>query len=209
MNELVFSNEQEWLDLRKGRVGGSQIGTILGYSKYQTDYELWKELIGRKTPKDISDKPCVIRGKSAEKHLVGLYASLHPEKNVQEGNQVIYVSKKNDRFIANVDGFIDDDTVLEIKTATINDWSEWKDSIPMAYYCQCMWYMWITGRRKAELFAMIEMRSRDGKEPVRYLKTYHITYNQQEMDFILEKVNKFMEKVEKKEWNEFSKTLSI
>ena len=209
MKELSFNSEKDWLEIRKGRIGGSSIGTILGYNKYQTPYELWKELIGREAPKDISDKPCIIRGKTAEKPLIELYRVLNPSKNVVEGNQVVYQSEENPRFIANPDGFVDDDTILEIKTASIRDWEEWKDKIPMSYYCQVMWYMWIMKRPKAVLFAMIEKISFDGSEPNRYLKTYHINFNQEEMDFILKEVNTFIEKVEKKEWNEFKIKLEV
>ena len=139
MRELLFDSEKDWLEIRKGRIGGSSIGTILGYNKYQTAYELWKELIGRESPKDISYKPCIIRAKTAEKPLIELYRVLNPLKNVLEGNQVVYQYEENPRFIANPDGFVDDDTILEIKTASIRDWEEWKDKIPMSYYCQVMW----------------------------------------------------------------------
>lgn len=209
MRELSFDSEKDWLEIRKGRIGGSSIGTILGYNKYQTPYELWKELIGREVPKDISDKPCIIRGKTAEKPLIQIYQALNPSQNVVEGNKVVYQSESNDRFIANPDGFIDEDTILEIKTASIRDWTEWKDQIPMTYYCQVMWYMWIMQRPKAVLFAMIEKISFDDSEPNRYLKSYYINFNQEEMEYILEEVNKFVEKVKKREWNEFKKTLSI
>ena len=209
MRELSFDSEKDWLEIRKGRIGGSSIGTILGYNKYQTAYELWKELIGREAPKDISDKPCIIRGKTAEKPLIELYRVLNPSKNVVEGNQVVYQSEENPRFISNPDGFVDDDTILEIKTASIRDWEEWKDQIPMSYYCQVMWYMWIMKRPKAVLFAMIEKISFDGSGPNRYLKTYHINFNQEEMDFILKEVNIFIEKVEKKEWKEFKMKMEV
>ena len=79
----------------------------------------------------------------------------------------------------------------------------------MSYYCQVMWYMWIMKRPKAVLFAMIEKISFDGSEPNRFLKTYTINFNQEEMDFILKEVNIFIEKVEKKEWNEFKMKMEV
>ena len=209
MKELTFENEKDWLELRKGRIGGSSIGTILGYNKYQTPYELWKELIGREIPKDISDKPCIIRGKKSEKPLIELYRVLNPDKKITEGNQVVFQSEENEMFIANPDGFINDDTILEIKTASIRDWSEWKEQIPMSYYCQVMWYMWIMKKPKAVLFAMIEKISFDESEPERFLKTYTIEFNQEEMNFILEKVNEFVKKVQNKSWNEFKIKLEV
>lgn len=135
--------------------------------------------------------------------MIELYRVLNPNEKVVEGNQVVFQSEKNERFIANPDGFIDDDTILEIKTATIRDWTEWNEKIPTSYYCQVMWYMWIMKRPKAVLFALIDKMTFDGSEPLRYLKTYHINFNQEEIDFILKEVNEFVEKLEKKEWKEF------
>jgi hypothetical protein len=37
---------------------------------------------------------------------------LNPNEKVIEGNQVVFQSEENERFIANPDGFIDNDTIL-------------------------------------------------------------------------------------------------
>ena len=210
MRELKFENEKDWHNIRNKGIGGSDVATILGFNKYKTDYELWQEKTGRIKPKDLSNNQAVIRGVQAEKHLIGLFQANNLNLKVTEGNQCTYQSEERNYAIANVDGFVNDDTILEIKTATIRTWDEWKDSIPMTYYCQVMWYMYVTGFRKAILYAMIEKINFDEKkENDFYLKTYHIDYNPEEMNFILEKTDKFWEKVKSKKWEEFKMKLSI
>lgn len=39
-------NREAWLELRKGGVGSSEVGTILGLNKWQTPYQLWRQKKG-------------------------------------------------------------------------------------------------------------------------------------------------------------------
>lgn len=41
------SNHEEWLEARKGGIGASEIGTILGVNPYDTPYQLWLRKTGR------------------------------------------------------------------------------------------------------------------------------------------------------------------
>ena len=207
---IEFNSDEDWHKIRSKGVGGSEIGVILGYSKYKTPYELWQEKTGKVQPQDISNNPAIIRGKAAEKHLIGLFAANNPNLIVEEGNRFTYQSLERNYAIANIDGLINKDTILEIKTATIRSWDEWKDQIPMTYYCQVMWYMYVTGYRQAILYAMIEKINFDEtQENDFYLKTYKINYNEEEIEFILKETDKFWEKVQKNEWNEFTTKINI
>lgn len=55
---------EEWLNFRRGKIGGSDIPKILGISSYGTPYELWKEMLGftEKTPMN----PAMYKGKQIE-----------------------------------------------------------------------------------------------------------------------------------------------
>lgn len=207
---INFENEAEWHKIRSNKLGGSDVGTILGFNKYKTPYELWKEKTGREKAPDISNNPAVIRGKRAEKYLIGLFAVNNPDLEVEEGNQCTYQSLERPYAIANIDGLVNKNIILEIKTASIRDWTEWQDQIPMTYYCQVMWYMYVTGLRKAILYAQIEKINFDeAKENDFYLKKYTINYDEDEMQLILAETDKFMEKVKSNEWNEFAMKISI
>lgn len=201
---IEIKNENHWHEIRKTGLGGSDIGTILGYNKYKTDYELWQEKTGRVQAKDLSDNKAIIRGKEAEEHLRGLFRANNPDLIVSEPSGFTYRSNERKYALANTDGQVNNDTVLEIKTAKVRSMEEWQDQIPMMYYCQVMWYMYVKGFKKAILYAMIEKINFDEtKENDFYLKTYHINYNEEEMQEILKKTDEFWEKVQKNEWKEF------
>lgn len=40
----------EWLDIRKGGIGSSEVGTILGLNPFETPYQLWRRKLGMDQP---------------------------------------------------------------------------------------------------------------------------------------------------------------
>lgn len=48
------SSRAEWLDARKGGIGSSEVGTILGLNPFETPYQLWRRKKGLDGPKDES-----------------------------------------------------------------------------------------------------------------------------------------------------------
>ena len=53
---IILKNRAEWLENRKGRIGGSEAACIVGMNPYQTNVELWEYKTGRRVVEDISDK---------------------------------------------------------------------------------------------------------------------------------------------------------
>ena len=45
-------NHEEWLDVRKGGIGSSEIATVLGLNPFETPYQLWRRKRGLDAPKD-------------------------------------------------------------------------------------------------------------------------------------------------------------
>ena len=74
-----FETEKQWLKGRMIGIGGSDASAVVGLNPYKSNIELFEEKIGRKIPKDISDKPCVIYGKKAEE-LKSLKVYVKPEE---------------------------------------------------------------------------------------------------------------------------------
>jgi putative phage-type endonuclease len=45
---LEFASQEEWLNFKDGRIGGSSIATLLGLNmKYETPYALWEKMTGK------------------------------------------------------------------------------------------------------------------------------------------------------------------
>lgn len=52
MNTTIYrpKSREAWLELRKGGIGSSEVGTILGLNPYETPYQLWRKKKGLDAP---------------------------------------------------------------------------------------------------------------------------------------------------------------
>jgi putative phage-type endonuclease len=143
-------------------IGGSDIGAILGLSKFRTPLEVWMEKTGKETKQ--SDSLPHRFGSFAEEFVASEYARatgfelLHDES--------IYIHPTYPFMSAHIDRFVLGDAIrngmdntatrlLECKTANPFSRGEWgepgTDQVPMSYLCQCIWYMAITGIEQCDL----------------------------------------------------------
>jgi putative phage-type endonuclease len=139
-------------------IGGSDIGAILGLSKFRTPLEVWMEKTGKEV-RQLDSLPLRF-GTFAEEFVASEYARatgfelLHDES--------IYIHPTHPMMSAHVDRFILGDglsnpatRLLECKTANPFARGEWgepgTDQVPMSYLCQCIWYMAITGIEQCDL----------------------------------------------------------
>ena len=159
-------------------IGGSDIGAILGLSRFRTPLEVWMEKTGKEFKK--FDSLPLRFGSFAEGFVASEYSRatgfelLHDE-SIYIHPQHSYMSAHIDRFVlsnalSNALGnkLVDDlgnqlsnnsplppTRILECKTAnpfSSGDWGEvGSDQVPMSYLCQCIWYMSITGIDRADL----------------------------------------------------------
>lgn len=194
-------NREEWLKERKYGIGGSDAAAILGKNNWKSNVELWEEKTGRRTPPDISDKPCVRYGIEAEDLIRKLFALNYPEYEVQHQENTIIKHPKYPFLLASLDGtLIDKETgemgVLEIKTSEIvrsMQHEKWKDkNIPDNYYCQVLHYLNVTGYSFVKLVAELKY---DQDYQIR--KTYTIL-----KDEVLEDI-KTLQEAEIEFWNEY------
>jgi len=143
---------------RSKYIGGSDIGAILGLSRFKTPLEVWMEKTGKETKK--ADSLPLRFGSCAEDFVAREYSRatgfelihnesiyLHPEHS--------YMSAHIDRFVLGDQDALRPNRILECKTAnpfSSGDWGEiGSDEVPMSYLCQCIWYMAITGIDKTDL----------------------------------------------------------
>ena len=101
--EISYANEEEWLNIRKKGIGGSDAGAIMGKNKYKNIIDVWKDKTGR--AKNNFTSPAAQRGKNLEKNIFNSYKEDHPDKKILEVNKM-YVHPKYDFIRANLDGEI-------------------------------------------------------------------------------------------------------
>jgi hypothetical protein len=158
-------HNQDFALLRSKSLGGSDIGAILGLSKYRSAVDVWME----KTGKTISQKDSLpLRfGQFAEEFVASEYALstgyalakhenaiIHPQYAYMQGHIDRLIIEEGTPFI-NSAGQIQAKRLLECKTANPFAQSDWgeigTDHVPMTYLVQCTWYMMLTNIDTADL----------------------------------------------------------
>ncbi len=183
------SQELRWLKERKSGIGASEAAAILGMSQYKTNIRLWEEKTGRREPDELADNPFVTYGKAAEGPIRQLFMLDHPEYSLAYHQYKIIRNKDHPFILATLDGELTETAtgrlgVLEIKTTEImnaQQWTQWKDRIPQAYYIQILHQMLATGWGFVELNAQIKYTRKDGMA-VKLTETYHIERADHEAD---------------------------
>ncbi len=152
-------NNQDFTHNRAAFLGGSDIGAILGVSKYRSAMDVWLEKTGKKV--DHKDNFALRFGSFAESFIADEYALLtgerlvsysqgliHPQHSFCVGHIDRFVLDQKDQPLFNNDGMLNAKKLLECKTANHYSQSDWgepgTDAIPLPYLCQCLWYLGIT-----------------------------------------------------------------
>ena len=142
---------------RSKYIGGSDIGALLGLSKFKSPLEVWMEKTGKEIKK-LDSMPLRF-GSFAEGFVASEYSRATGFELMHD--ESIYLHPEHSFMSAHIDRFVLDggasapSRILECKTAnpfSSSDWGEaGSDQVPMSYLCQCIWYMAITGIDKTDL----------------------------------------------------------
>lgn len=157
INEIAYSSREEWLSLRKGYIGGSDAGAVVGLNPYKGAYALWAEKTG-KIPEFEGN--ITTRVGSYLEDLVAQMFTEETGKKVRRKNRMLV----NDLYpfaCADVDRMVvGEDALLEIKTTnSIPAIKKFKNGeYPEQWYCQMMHYLAVSGLKKAYLAVLIECR---------------------------------------------------
>jgi putative phage-type endonuclease len=151
------ANSTEWHEARSKVIGGSDVGVILEQSPFSTPNRLLATKLGlidpsfKSTASSLGDiyEP-IIQHRFAKEHSAGntegkpVYTVYHTKASWRH--------KDNPTHGANFDGLFDStgkggapDSILEIKAVS----KAWDGEVPSYYRSQTLWYMHITGLRKA------------------------------------------------------------
>ena len=197
-------NNQDFTRDRTKYLGGSDIGAILGFSKYRTALDVWLEKTGRAV--NTVDNLPVRFGSFAEEFVATEYATqtgfalVHHESGIIHP-QYPFMVGHIDRFVFESDEDIDVELfhgdgscaashLLECKTASPFNQSDWgelgTDEVPMSYLVQCLWYLAITNIERCDVAVLF------GNTDFRIYEVYR---DQELEDLIIAKAVAF--------WNEY------
>ena len=149
-------------------IGGSDIGAILGLSKYRSPLEVWLEKTGKKI--NQPDSLPMRFGSFAEEFVANEYARqtgfalahykepiIHPAYSFMVGHidRFVLAGTQTCATLFNDDGSCAASALLECKTASPFNQSDWgesgTDQVPMSYLVQCLWYLAITQLNQCDL----------------------------------------------------------
>ena len=148
---------QEWLEIRRSGIGGSDAAASLGLSSWKSPIELWEEkVLGKTQPKNDNDS--MLWGRLLEP-LIREEFSRRSGFAVQPLRSMLQ-HPVNKFMLANLDGLVLDPVrgpgVLEIKTASAFRMSEWDDNrCPDVYQLQVQHYLEVTGLSYAVIVVLI------------------------------------------------------
>jgi len=158
-------NNQDFALLRAKSLGGSDVGAVLGLSKYRSAVDVWMEKTGKNVA--VRDSLPLRFGQFAESFVASEYALstglslashdaavIHPEYQYMHGH-IDRFALNGDLPLIDADGKITACRILECKTANPFAQSEWgeagSDQVPLSYLVQCVWYMMLTNINQTDL----------------------------------------------------------
>lgn len=149
-------SREEWLQIRLRGIGSSDAAVAIGLSPYKSPLSLWLEKTQRKAPDDLSQKEAVVWGTVLEPILASVYAERTGRK-VRRVNAVLQ-HREHPFMLANLDREVihpEGNGVLEIKTTGYHSAPQWEDGVPVAYQCQVLHQLAVTGHAWADVAVLI------------------------------------------------------
>ena len=181
-NEVYeYANDDDWHTLREKRIGGSDIGAILGVNKYKSIIDVY---IDKTEGSNFEGNEATFWGHMHEATIMKVFAQKHREFNVYQAPYSVV----DDFLIANLDGVLKDRStgehgVLEIKTTNDFNYKDWEgDVIPQYYYAQVQHYLMLTGYKFAYIAVLI-----GGNK----YKDFKIERNEEDIELIRNKASEF------------------
>lgn len=168
LTTLTFENDEDWLELRKRGIGGSDIGAILGLNTHSSPLKVYRQKV-EDYKEDLSDNVFVKKGKELEDLILTNYVKPYFGKmGYTVGKpKFMIINTKQPCFRANVDGIAfkkgedyRNNIIVEIKW--VSEWAEvnWYkpeyNGVPPSYYAQVQLYMAVTGARSAIICALFD-----------------------------------------------------
>lgn len=144
---------EQWLDLRRRGIGGSDAAAVCGLNPYVTPYTLWADKTGRLSAKEENE--AMRQGHDLESYVASRFEE-YSGKRVRRKNFLLQ-HDTYDFVTANIDReVVGEKAGLECKTTSVLNLKKFKHGeYPDQYYVQCVHYLAVTGYEKWYLAVLI------------------------------------------------------
>lgn len=183
-NTSAMSRE-EWLEVRRKTIGGSDAAAIVGLSSYGSPYTVWANKTGRLS--DSEDNEAMRQGRDLEEYVARRWREA-TGKAVRRCNAILYNSQYPYAH-ADIDrAVVGENAGLECKTtSTLNVRQFHGVEFPEQYYVQCVHYMAVTGADRWYLAVLVLGKG---------FYTFVLERNQDEIDALMAAEKDFWDLVE-------------
>lgn len=156
ITKVKTANREEWKELRSHYIGGSDAAAVVGLNPFSSPYALWAEKTGQAP--GFSGNLATEVGTYLEEFVAQKFAA-ETGKKVRKCNQSFFNSEYP-WAIANIDReIVGEEAGLEIKTTSELNLKKFNGGeYPANYYCQCVHYLAMTGKRRWYLAVLIGNR---------------------------------------------------
>lgn len=179
------ADDPEWHAARAGRIGGSDVGVLMGWSPYQTRWDLLQHKAGGEGPKVTK---AMKRGNYLEPAIA---AWLADEAGVTYDPEYVgtWVDNEIDWRLYNPDAVTTDGRLCEFKTTSVRDaehgWGRAGTAqVPLTYAAQCQWGLGILGLKECILAVL------SGAPRFEFAK-YRIKYDPAAFAYLTEQAERF------------------
>ena len=175
-------SHEEWLQSRKEGIGASEVGAILGLSKFDTPFSIWLKKTGQVEPEPENE--AMLMGHLLEDAVAKRWEIETGQKVIKaSAADVIYVHPEFPYMRVTPDRIAKGrKKILECKTTAI-DVNE--DNLPIYWVAQVTFQMYVTGIHQADLAWLVNGR---------HFGYANIPYDEEFAEYIASKVTEF--------WNE-------
>lgn len=144
---------QEWLNLRKSYIGGSEAGAIAGLNPWASPASVWLSKTSE-IAEDLDNERMRI-GRDLEDYVAQRFSEATGKK-VRRNNHMM-VSCEWPWMLADIDReVVGEDSLLECKTTGSYSKLDWQDGqVPPHYYAQVQHYLAVTGKAKGYIAVLI------------------------------------------------------
>ncbi|MFE1773732.1 YqaJ viral recombinase family protein [Streptomyces sp. NPDC059008] len=153
---------EQWLDVRRAGVGGSDVSAVLGMDRYRGPLEVYLDKVGE-LPDDLPRSPeldeAAFWGTTLEPIVAEVFAARTGLRVADGPGTLAHVDRP--WMLANLDRVVLDPNepsvpgLLEIKTRSAYQLDEWAEGVPDGPALQTHWYLAVTGYRRAHVAALV------------------------------------------------------
>ena len=153
-NQFHGRDIEEWLKARKLGVTGTDVGKIMGLSKWGSAQDVWEDKMGLKPP--IDDNESMLWGRLLEPLVLSEYARRNCVNVIKPEGVTI---GKEDWMIGSPDGIViadDKSWQYGVEVKTTRSMKTFQVNVPLDYEYQCRWYMMISDLPYWDVVALIQ-----------------------------------------------------